>query len=133
MDKTASLGFIGSNMIMLLSFFIAILSPMFNDMVPANPAAQATENLESIILGSGGLVVAGLGFAGSLLQRRGRKFPCILLSSSAIFCFGFASFVFIATESMLLFCFVLIPAILLTVACILSFKPDKSLEGNNSF
>ena len=132
MDKPASLGFIGSTILLLLSIFLFMFSPMFHDMIPADSAVQAAESLESIILVSGGFVIAGLGFIGSLLQRRDRRVSGILLSSSAILCFGFASFVLITTESVLFF-IVLIPAILLTAAFTLSFKPGKSSEGNNCF
>ncbi len=132
MDKPANLGLIASIILLLLSIFIAVFSPLFHDMVPADSAVQAAENFESIVLVSGGFVSTCLGLIGSLLQSRGKKLSRILLGGSAILCFGYALFI-LKNKDVFFFCVVLIPAVLLAAAFILSFKPGKALAGNNGF
>lgn len=133
MQTTASkLGLLAGAILLLLSVFFAALPMLYDDM-PVDPAIQAAQDIETAIYAHGGFIVAGLGFAGSLLLGRRKKLSRLFLICSAALCFMFAIYFGLIVQSVLFICFVSIPGVLLIAASTLSFRANNFPNDNNRY
>lgn len=112
----------GSISEIMYSMFLTFLGVM----LPGDVTASSPLPVNPVLLcGLAGLIAAGLGLAAAFMSPKRAALPRVFVCAAAVITLTVSAVMIMATAQLLLAVIFVIPALILTVAAVISFLPDK--------